>query len=122
MGENLNSKEGKEKYLRLRAGIFDSIRRNPKQGEESLAVLKRALSNIDQNYLERGISPDDPQCIRDKEIASAYLFKHQFPRSEENRGEYVQQILISSGYSPEEREVIDAGIKRKEEGLLEKKL
>ena len=120
MTENLNEIRGK--YYRLKAEVFYLIEKTPRYEERDSFNLMGTITTAEQNCLGRGIEKENPCFTYEKTAILLHAFKHYFPKSEEQRGRFVQWILVSSGYLPEEIEIIKEIIKRKEEGKLEKKV
>ena len=118
MEENL--REGREKYLRVKAEVTTLLEQDKEYGDKDLANLQKAISSAEQDCLARGIGKDTPLFNYEKSAAALYVFKHRFSKSNDQRGKYVQWILISSGYDFEEKETIKGLISEKE-GKLEQK-
>ena len=115
MEDNLT--EGKDKYSRLKTEIFYLLEQD--QGYSN--KVKKLLTETEQDCLARGVKIDDSLFLHEKEAAMLYAFKHKFSPNEE-RGRFIQGLLVSNGYSFEEMDIIKDLIKKREEGKLERKL
>lgn len=103
--------KGREKYLRLKTEIFYLL----EQDAEYSSKVRKLLAETEQDCQARGIKSDDSLFLDEKAAAMLYAFKHKFSPNEE-RGRYVQGLLVSNGYLWEEMDVIKGLIKREKRG------